>query len=156
MTTREKLDVIEAYYAGCSAADVEAMIATLHSEVTHYFLSPNVGDRPVSGAEHLANYWRKVQDRIHGRWVVDHIVAEADEAVIEWTLYWNPEEAVRVATRGAEWYRFDGGRIREIRAYYQQRPLTSELRDFDYIGRSYSRLGSEVGHAQPISDPGDE
>ena len=154
MTTLEKLEVIEAYYEGCSVADVDAIIATLHEEVTHYFLSPNVGDRPVSGAEQLAHYWRKVQSRIQGRWVVDHIVAEDDEAVIEWTLYWNTEEAVRVATRGAEWYRFEAGRIREIRAYYQQHPLTSELRDFDYTGRGYSRLGSEIGHAQPLSDSG--
>ncbi len=155
MTTREKLDLIEAYYEGCSTGDVEAMLSTLHADVTHYFLSPNVGDTPVSGAEHLANYWRKVKLRIHGRWVVDHIIAEADEAVIEWSLYWTTEEAERVATRGAEWYRFEAGLIREIRAYYQQLPVTSELRDFDYAGRDYSLVDGETGHAQPIQESED-
>ncbi len=150
MTTREKLDVITAYYEGCSTGDVEAMLATLHDDVTHYFLSPNVGDASVSGASHLANYWRKVQRGIDGRWVVDHVIGEGDEAVIEWSLYWTTEEAQRVATRGAEWYRFEAGRIREIRAYYQQRPVTSELRDFDYVGRHYSQIGNESADAQPI------
>ena len=36
----------------------------------------------------------------------------AEEAVIEWTLFWTPPDTgVRVATRGAEWYVFEGGLI---------------------------------------------
>ncbi len=152
MNTQTKLELIETYYAGCSAGDVDAMVPTLTDDVVHYFLSPNPGDAPVRGALHLARYWRKVQSRIDGRWVVDHIIGEGDEAVIEWTLYWTDGRGHRLATRGAEWYRFDAGRIAEIRAYYQQPAATTELRDFDYASRRYSRLGHEVGAAASIDD----
>lgn len=150
MTTVEKLELIERYYAACSSGDVDALVATLSDDVTHYFLAPNPGSAPVSGALHLARYWRKVRQRIDGRWAIDRIVAEADEAVIEWTLFWTAPTGERVGTRGAEWYRFKDGQIAEIRAYYQQREQTTELDGFDYVGRGYSRIGHELGAAEPL------
>lgn len=147
MTTGDKHALISRYYAACSAGDVDALVQTLCEDVTHYFLAPNPGSAPVSGALHLAHYWRKVQARIDGTWVVDHIIGDGDEAVIEWTLYWTTPAGERVATRGAEWYEFSDGRIGEIRAYYQQPPHTTELDGFDYAGRGYSRVGREVGRA---------
>lgn len=150
MMTGEKLAIIESYYVACSIGDAQALMETLADDVTHYFLAPNPGSVPVSGAQHLASYWRKVQRRISGHWTVDHIIGEADEAVIEWTLFWTTPRGERVATRGAEWYRFRDQRIAEIRAYYQQPEATAELRDFDYVGRGYSGLGHEVGAARPL------
>jgi ketosteroid isomerase-like protein len=145
MTTDEKLELIVRYYDACSVGDVDALVETVCEDVTHYFLAPNPGSDPVSGALHLARYWRKVQARIDGRWVVDWIVGEGDEAVIEWTLFWLPPAGdERVATRGAEWYRFRDRRIAEIRAYYQQPAATSELAGFDYRARGHSRLGHET------------
>lgn len=139
------LDTIVRYYDGCSAGDVEAIRATLHPDVVHYFLAPNPGAAPVAGAEHLARYWRKVAGLIEARWVVDHCLTGPDEAVIEWTMFWRPpEHADRVATRGAEWFTFADGRIREIRSYYQQQPATTELDGFPYAGRGYSVPGSET------------
>jgi ketosteroid isomerase-like protein len=151
MTSASKLALIERYYAACSAGDVDAMRDTLTEDVVHYFLAPNPGSAPVAGADHLARYWRKVQSRIDGRWVVDRLLGEADEAVIEWTLWWTTGAGERVATRGAEWYRFRDERIAEIRAYYQQPEATTELRDFDYVSRGYSRVGREQGDAQPLT-----
>jgi len=133
--------VITRYYEGCSSADVDLMLTTLHPDVVHYFLAPNPGSTPVAGAEHLARYWRKVAQMLDARWVVDHCLSGADEAVIEWTMYWTPSEgAGRVATRGAEWFTFAQGRIREIRSYYQQRPDTTELDGFPYAARGYSTV----------------
>ena len=143
MTTEEKLALISRYYDACSDGDVDALVKTVTDDVTHYFLAPNPGSKPVSGGLHLARYWAKVQRRIDGRWVIDWIVAEGDEAVIEWTLFWSSDGEDRVATRGAEWYRFRDGRISEIRAYYQQLDRTTELDGFDYAARSYSGLGDE-------------
>lgn len=144
LDSERKLALIRRYYDGCSRGDVEAMKATLTDDVVHYFLAPNRGSAPVSGACRLAAYWRKTQALIDGHWVVDRLVGEGDEAVIEWTLYWRPAPAAeRVATRGAEWYRFADGRIAEIRAYYQQRESSSELEAFDYEGRGYSTLADE-------------
>lgn len=147
MTSEEKRELIVRYYDACSTGDVEALLATVTDDVVHYFLAPNPGSQPVAGAEHLARYWRKTQALIDGRWTVDAIVAEGDEAVIEWTLFWNTRGGERVATRGAEWYRFDAGRIAEIRAYYQQHERTTELEGYDYEGRGYARVGREEHRA---------
>ena len=138
------LELISRYYDGCSTGGVDLMLETLHPDVIHYFLAPNVGSAPVVGAEHLARYWRKVSERIRATWVVDHIVAgDGDEAVIEWTMYWTPADgATSVATRGSEWFVFRGGRIVEIRSYYRQQPdRSTELDAFPYVERAYSTVG---------------
>jgi ketosteroid isomerase-like protein len=134
------LETITRYYEGCSAADVELMLTTLHPDVVHWFLAPNPGCAPVAGGEHLARYWRKVARMLDARWVVDHCLAGEHEAVIEWTMWWRPQgSADRVATRGAEWFTFaPDGRISEIRSYYQQRPQTTQLDGFPYTERGYS------------------
>ena len=143
-------------YDGCNTGDVAAMTACFTDDVVHYFLAPNPGSAPVAGAEHLARYWRSVQRRIAGRWVVDNLLAADDQAVIEWTLFWTPEPgAERVATRGSEWFRFRDGRIVEIRAYYQQHPqATTELDGFDYRQRGYSTPATERSRLHRAHSPG--
>jgi ketosteroid isomerase-like protein len=138
--------LIVRYYDGCSAGDLDALRATLHPDVVHYFLAPNVGSAPVAGAEHLARYWRKVTRAISARWVVDRLLAAGDEVVIEWTMFWVPVGGTaRVATRGAEWFVLRDGLIAEIRSYYQQRETTTELDGFPYAERGYSVPGRERG-----------
>ena len=140
--SRNHLQSIARYYDGCSTGDIPLMLETLHPDVVHYFLAPNVGSAPVAGAEHLARYWRKVTAMIRATWVVDHILDGVDEAVIEWTMSWLPPgEDEPVATRGAEWFVFRDGLISEIRSYYQQRPATTELEGFPYPERGYSTPG---------------
>jgi ketosteroid isomerase-like protein len=154
-----QLGLIRRYYDGCSTGDAPAMLATLHPEVVHYFLAPNPGSRAVRGAEALVEHWRTVQARYDARWVVDAIVGDGDtaagEAVIEWSMFWTPAPGgARVAIRGAEGYRFAGGLIAEIRAFYRQDPERStELRDFDYAGRGYSHLGREASDLHPAGAP---
>jgi ketosteroid isomerase-like protein len=147
------LERIRLYYDGCTTGDVDLMLETLHGDVIHYFLAPNVGSAPVAGAEHLARYWRKVTSAIHATWVVDHILVDGDEAVIEWTMLWTPQGADdAVATRGSEWFRFDDGWITEIRSYYQQRPDSTELDGFPYGRRGYSTLDRRVSSVhQPVA-----
>jgi len=58
-------------------------------------------------------------------------------------VFWNPGNGERVATRGAEWFRFRDGLIAEIRSYYVQRDMTMELDGFQYADRGYSLAGSE-------------
>jgi len=143
--TRElPLALIAAYYDACSAGDAEGVTATVTDDVVHYFLSPNLATTPVAGGEHLGRYWRKVHGMFAPRWVVDHIVAAGDEAVIEWTMFWQPRpDAERIATRGAEWFVLRDGRIAEIRSYYRQEQETSELDGFPYAQRGYSAAGAE-------------
>lgn len=148
--------LITRYYDGCTAGDVDALAATLHPDVVHYFLAPNPGSTPVRGAAHLARYWRKVTGLIEARWVVDHVLAAEQEAVIEWTLFWRPQgHAGRVATRGAEWFVFRDGLIAEIRSYYQQQPRHTELDGFDYAARGYALPGAERSAVHPAPpEPG--
>ena len=138
------LALINRYYDGCSTGDVEILLETLHPEVVHYFLSPNIGSKPVATAEHLARYWHKVQRLINGVWIVDNICEAGSQAVIEWTLWWNPEGFHRrVATRGAEWFLIESTQIREIRSYYRQEPFDTELDSFPYAERGYSLRRNE-------------
>jgi len=138
------LELLTRYYDACSAGDADGVAATVTGDVVHYFLAPNVGSAPVAGAEHLGRYWRKVQGMLDARWVVDRLVADGDEAVIEWTMFWTPQgEPGRVATRGAEWFALRDGRIAEIRSYYRQEPATTELEGFPYAERGYSAHGRE-------------
>ena len=56
-----------------------------------------------------------------------------------------------MATRGAEWFTCEDGRIREIRSYYQLRPETTELDGFPYAERGYSVPGAEPAPSTPTS-----
>jgi ketosteroid isomerase-like protein len=142
--------LISRYYNGCSAGDVDLMRQTLHPDAVHWFLAPNTGSKAVRGGEHLARYWRKVTRMLQARWVVDSICATAEQAVIEWTMWWLPEGATkRVATRGAEWFTCQDGLIREIRSYHQMRPETTELDGFPYAERGYSVPGAERSTVHP-------
>jgi ketosteroid isomerase-like protein len=138
------LSIIKRYYNGCTSGDLDILRSTLHPDVVHYFLAPNVGSKPVEGREHLARYWRKVTRAIGARWVVDQAVTMGDQTVIEWSMFWRPApDAQRIVTRGAEWFVFRDGLICEIRSYYQQQNDSTELDAFDYARRGYSMLNSE-------------
>ena len=140
----DHLAVISEYYDACNTGDVASYERTLHPDVVHYFLKPNTGSRPVAGRDRLIAYWTKVQSMIDGVWVVDRLLSSGDEAVIEWTLFWNPTpEGQRVVTRGSEWFAFDSGQIIEIRSFYQQRNEDTELDAYPYLYRGYSAHGSE-------------
>ncbi len=142
--------LITRYYDGCGAGDVDLMLSTLHPDVVHWFLAPNVGSSAVAGGEHLARYWRKVARPIEARWVVDTICATPAQAVIEWTMWWVPQPgAERVATRGAEWFTCADGLIREIRSYYQMLPRDTGLDGFPYAERGYSMSGREHSAIHP-------
>ncbi|GAB3298271.1 hypothetical protein EK0264_16765 [Epidermidibacterium keratini] len=145
-----RLTLIRDYYDACTRADAAALQAMFTDDVVHYFLHPNVGSKPVAGGEHLARYWRKVAGMISARWIVENIIERGDEAVIEWSMYWNAHpDAPRIVTRGAEWYVFDGDQIAEIRSYHKQPEHSSELDGFEYAERGYSTLGNEASTLHP-------
>jgi SnoaL-like protein len=148
------LDTIIRYYDGCSTGDVDLVLATLHPEVVHYVLAPNPGAAALNGAADLATHWCTLQRRSDARWLVDHCLAGEDEAVVESTMFWVPPGgAEQIATRGAEWFAFTGGLIREIRSYYRQEPHTTELDGFPYLARGYSAPGAEHHGARHREQP---
>lgn len=132
------IETIKTYYRGCNTADTELMVSTFTPDVVHYFVDHSA----VRSAERLAQYWAKVQPRTAANWHMDHCIVDEPEAVIEWSMKWLPPGQTETEIlRGAEWYRFDGGKIAEIRSYHNnihlQSPLNRELRDFDYKSRGY-------------------
>lgn len=139
-----RLPLIIDYYDACTAANAERLEAFFTDDVTHYFLRPNIGSTPVSGAEHLARYWRKVARMLRARWVVESIIEQGDEAIIEWSMYNQPDGVPeRIVTRGTEWYIFDGAKIAEIRSYHRNLDQSSELAEFPYPERGFSVIGHE-------------
>ena len=142
MTPRQSghnfIDLINRYYDGCNTADIDLMMSTFTDDVVHYF----VDHSKVVGAHGLANYWAKVAPVTQANWQLDHAVVQENEAVIEWSMKWQPKQTTMPEIlRGAEWYRFRDGKILEIRSYhnnfYLQHPDNRELRDFGYLSRGY-------------------
>ena len=138
MKNHPYLDVILKYYTGCSTGNIELMKSTFTPDVTHYFTD----DKPVSGAENLANHWAGFNTKTRkAEWTVDHFMADDDEAVIEWTMIskYLEEGGRKAMIRGTEWYKFREGKIAEVRAYYLWAPeqQESELVGFPYEARGY-------------------
>ena len=129
---------INRYYRGCNTADKDLMMSTFDEDVVHYFVDHSA----VRGAERLANYWVKVAPLTQANWTLDHIIAQNQEAVIEWSMQWVPAQTGKPELlRGSEWYVFADDKISEIRSYhnnyYLQDLRNRELWDFDYAERGY-------------------
>ena len=113
-------------------------MSTFTSDVVHYF----VDHSKVETAIGLANYWAKVAPSTQANWKLDHGLVQESEAVIEWSMRWQPLQTTEPELlRGTEWYLFREGKIAEIRSYhnnyYLQQEKNRELWDFDYLTRGY-------------------
>jgi len=131
------ISVVLKYFDGCNTGKLEDLLSTLDPDVIHYFLPEEF--KPIQGAEHLAKYWRKFKSVLNPVWKIDHIIAQDNEVVSEWSCLWTPEGTdQRLVMRGSEWYVMREGRIMEIRAYfiYSDR-CNTELTGFGYIDRGY-------------------
>jgi ketosteroid isomerase-like protein len=129
--------VVLKYFDGCNSGDLDDLISTLDPEVVHYFLPQQF--KPIRGAQHLAKYWRKFKVLLKPTWKIDHIIAQGDEVVSEWSCLWTPEGTdLRLMMRGSEWYQMRENRIAEVRAYFGYSDKSnSELTDFPYGARSF-------------------
>lgn len=128
------VSLIRTYYHACNTADADLMKTTFCDDVVHYFTH----HPPISGADQLASYWKKMQPRIKGEWHLDHALVGDDECVIEWTMIWQSPLGDRELIRGAEWYDFKDEKISEIRAYYLNRHLPFERPNFELDGFPYA------------------
>jgi ketosteroid isomerase-like protein len=137
---QENIAVVRKYFDGCNSGDLEDLLSTLSPDVVHYFLP---SDMPaIRGAEHLARYWRKYKQVLNPVWSIDHIIAQQDEVVSEWSCIWTPRSAQRrLMTRGSEWYVMRDGKICEVRAYFIASVETNtELAAFPYGSRGYLEM----------------
>ena len=133
----KNIDTVLRYFAGCNSGNVDVLLATLASDVVHYFLPADF--KTIRGADHLANYWRKYKEVLDPTWRIDEIIGSGDRVVSEWSCLWTPPRTGQpVMTRGTEWYVLRDGLIAEVRAYFAVgADDDSELADFPYAERGY-------------------
>ena len=135
--------LIRRYFDACNAADYQALIDCFTPDAVHYFPA-GLPEVPWRGADAIARKWIWCVETLGSQWTIERILIshlidhDRPEAMIEWT-HWKTRSGT--ALRGAEWYVFDAGRIKEIRAYYaspaDKSTAINELVDFDYAGRGY-------------------
>ena len=133
----QNTEVVLSYFDGCNTGELSDLLPTLDPDVVHYFLPDRF--KPIHGAEHLAKYWRKFKILLNPTWKIDHIIAQRDEVVSEWSCLWTPEGTdQRLMFRGTEWYVLRSGRIAEVRAYFAfSDSHTTGLTGFPYGDRGY-------------------
>lgn len=131
--------LIRRYFAACNAADYDALVACFTPDAVHYFPA-GLPDVPWRSADTIARKWVWCVETLGSQWTIECVVVSHSkpEAVIEWT-HWKNKSGT--AVRGAEWYEFENGKIKEIRAFYaspadKEVPI-NELVGFDYPGRGY-------------------
>ncbi len=107
---------IRAYFTDCSQGDAAAIAAHFTEAAVIY--DTNVP--PVQGREAIGRFWVRVREKWGGAaWQVKAVLATGEHAAIEWTMTGRQRvSGVPFAVHGAEWYRFEGGRIAEIRQYW--------------------------------------
>ncbi len=137
LASEQNTAVVLRYFDGCNTGELKDLLATIDPDVVHYFLPEQF--KPIHGAEHLAKYWRKFKLVLNPSWKIDHIIAQGDEVVSEWSCLWTPEgTSQRLMMRGTEWYVMRHGRIAEVRAYFAYSDkLSTELTSFPYGDRGY-------------------
>jgi len=143
-TEATNIDVVRRYFDGCQSGDLAVLLSTLTADVVHYFLPGRFP--PIRGAEHLAKYWRKYKLVLDPVWNIDHIIAQGDEVVSEWSCIWTPpEKRKRLMLRGSEWYVMRDAKIAEIRAYFMYaEDADTELAGFPYDRRNYLTLSGRT------------
>jgi ketosteroid isomerase-like protein len=136
-TEAKNIEVVRKYFDGCNSGDLDVLLSTVTQDVVHYFLPSRFP--PIIGAEHLARYWRKYKHALDPVWSIDHIIAQGDEVVSEWSCIWTPKETQRrLMMRGSEWYIMRDLRIAEVRAYLIYNDTgNTELTGFPYGERGY-------------------
>jgi ketosteroid isomerase-like protein len=130
-----RLDHVRSYYEALNTGDADAVARHFTDDAVHFYprRAPHRGARAIAenaalGVEHL-----------NARWTLEHAVEGEDEVAIEWSMAFDhPRDGRRLLDRGAEFLRFDGDLICEVRAYYNERG--GDLAGFDHAGRGHTVL----------------
>src|SRR4029079_3318712 len=132
------VDHIRSYYEALNTGDVELVASHFTDDATHYYtrLAPHHGRAIAENA-------RWATDNIDGRWWYEHGLADADEAVIEWTMTWrDPKSGQQRRTRGTDWFRLERGGIAGGQADARDDAGNPQgnLLAFDFAARGYTVL----------------
>ena len=132
MTPEER---VRAYYDDLSSGDAAAVARHFTDDAIHYYTRR----APHLGAAQIAENAAAAVQFLEARWVLENLVADAEQAAIEWSMEFNhPTKGTRMLDRGTEWFRFRDGLICEVRAYYNERG--GDLMGFDHAARGHTVL----------------
>lgn len=134
MTPEER---VRAYYDDLSSGDAEAVARHFTDDAIHYYTRR----APHLGAAQIAENAAAAVNHLEARWVLENLVADAEQVAIEWSMEFNhptKPDRPRMLDRGTEWFRFRDGLICEVRAYYNERG--GDLVGFDHAARGHTVL----------------
>jgi ketosteroid isomerase-like protein len=131
-------DHVRSYYEALNSGDADRVAAHFTDDAVHYYtrLGPHRGREIADNAA-----WGV--ETVDGQWWIEHGIEQGDEAVIEWTMTWrDPKSGEERLNRGTEWFRLEGGKIAEVRAYHHgdAKNPTGDLLGFDHAGRGYTTM----------------
>jgi ketosteroid isomerase-like protein len=134
----ELLEHVRGYYEALNRGDAYEVAAFFTDDATHYYtrMDPHHGREIAENAELGVKH-------IDAKWILEHGIENGEEAVIEWTMVWTDlKSGQRRLDRGTEWFRFDDGKICEVRAYFHSndKNRSGDLVGFDHAGRGYTTL----------------
>src|SRR3954454_2031522 len=135
----ELLDHVRGYYDALNRGAPEEVASFFTEDATHYYT--RLG--PHHGNQTLGEYTKFAVEHLKAHWILEHGIDDGNEAVIEWTLLWtDPKSGQRRLDRGTEWFRFEDGKIAEVRAYHHsnEKNRSGDLLGFDHAGRGYTTL----------------
>ena len=133
------LDHIRSYYDALNTGDPDQVAAHFTDDAVHYYT--RLG--PHEGARTIGDHTKWAVEQIEGQWYIDNAIEDGEQAVIEWAMTWrDPRTGERRLDRGTEWFRFQGGRIAEVRAYHHggRKNPSGDLLGFDHAGRGHTVL----------------
>jgi ketosteroid isomerase-like protein len=133
------LDHIRSYYAALNTGDPRAVAVHFTDDAVHFYT--RLG--PHEGAQTIGEHTKWAVENIDGQWHLENGIDDGEQAVIEWTMTWrDPESGEPRLDRGTEWFRFEDGKIAEVRAYHHgnRKNPSGDLLGFDHAGRGYTTL----------------
>ena len=133
------LDHVKGYYEALNSGDPGRVAEHFTDDAVHYYT--RLG--PHEGARTIGEHTQWAVENIEGRWHIEDALDDGERVVIEWTMTWrDPGSGHRRLDRGTEWFEFEDGRIKEVRAYHHSGPKnpSGDLLGFDHAGRGHTTL----------------
>lgn len=133
------LDHVRSYYEALNTGDPDEVARYFTDDATHYYT--RLG--PHEGARTIGEHTKVAVEHLEARWTIEDAIEDAARVVIEWTMTWRkPGSHERRLDRGTEWFEFEHGLIREVRAYHHGGPKnpSGDLLGFDHAGRGHTML----------------
>jgi len=140
-----RLEHVRSYYESLNSADADRVAAHFTADAIHYYTRRE----PHAGARAIADNAVLAVRELHAEWRLEHAVEGPDEVAIEWSMAFDhPRTGRRCLDRGAEFLRFEGERICEVRAYYHggvEGNHSGDLIGFDHAARGHAVLDGRSG-----------